>query len=82
MIFAGCHGVLAIVWACTAIAIAVLTAMIYSIVAFHRSGDGAAKGMPGKSLQILWSLMPIGIFLGIAVPAVTKLLFTDGNCGR
>ena len=79
---ADCRGVLTIVWACAAIAVAVLTTMIYSFIAFHKSGsDGAATGMRGKSAQILWSLIPIGIFLGIAVPAVTKLLFADDHCG-
>jgi heme/copper-type cytochrome/quinol oxidase subunit 2 len=75
-----CRGVLIIVWLCAAIT--VLTTMIYSIIAFHQSdGDGAPTRMPSKSTQILWSLIPIGIFLGIAVIAVKQLLFTDDHCG-
>lgn len=80
-ISADCRGVLTMVWACVAITVAVVTTMIYSIIAFHQSdGDGAAR-MPSKSTQILWSLIPIGILLGIAVPALKALLFTDDRCG-
>jgi heme/copper-type cytochrome/quinol oxidase subunit 2 len=79
---AGCRGVVTVVWACAAITAAVLTTMIYSIIAFHRSAsNGAATRMPSISAQILWSLIPIGILLGIAVPVVKALLFTDGWCG-
>ena len=79
---ANCRGVLIIVWASAAITVAVLTTMIYSIIAFRRSdGDGAPTRIAGKSVQILWSLIPIGIFLGIGVTAVKELLFTDGHCG-
>ena len=81
VISGNCRGVLTIVWACAAITAAVVTAMIYSIIAFRQSdGDGTATRMPGKSTQILWSLIPIGILLGIAVPAVKALLFIDGPC--
>jgi len=79
---ADCRGVMIFVWACAAITVAVLTAMIYSIIAFREpGGDGAPTRMAGKSAQILWSLVPIGIFLGIAVTAVKELLFTAGHCG-
>ena len=79
---ANCRGVLIIVWACAAVTVAVLTTMIYSIIAFHRSdGDGAATDMSSKSAQVLWSLIPIGIFLGIAVPAVKQLLIANHHCG-
>jgi cytochrome c oxidase subunit 2 len=77
-----CRGVLTVVWACAAITVAVVTTMIYSIIAFRKSdGDGTATHMPSKPTQILWSLIPIGILLGIAVPAVKALLFIDGPCG-
>ena len=79
---ANCRGVLIIVWACAAVTVAVLTTMIYSIIAFHRSdGDGAATDISSKSAQVLWSLIPIGIFLGIAVPAVKQLLIINHHCG-
>jgi heme/copper-type cytochrome/quinol oxidase subunit 2 len=75
-----CRGVLVVLWACAAITFAVLATMIYSTIAFRRlDSDGAAARMSGKS-QILWSLIPIGIFLGIAVTAVKELLFTGGRC--
>jgi heme/copper-type cytochrome/quinol oxidase subunit 2 len=75
-----CRGVLIIVWLCAAIT--VLATMIYSIIAFHQSnGAGAPTRMPSKSTQILWSLIPIGIFLGVAVTAVRQLLFTNDHCG-
>jgi heme/copper-type cytochrome/quinol oxidase subunit 2 len=77
-----CRGVLTVVWACAAITVAVLTTMIYSIIAFHKSASGgAATRMPSISAQILWSLIPIGILLGVAVPVVKALLFSDGRCG-
>ena len=77
-----CQGVLTVLWACAAVTVAVCTAMIYSAIAFHKSDrDGVATRMRSRSAEILWSLIPIGIFLGIAVPAVAKLVFTDGHCG-
>jgi heme/copper-type cytochrome/quinol oxidase subunit 2 len=76
-----CRGVLTIVWACAAITVAVVTTMIYSIIAFRKSDSDGTARMPGKPTQILWSLIPIGILLGIAVPAVKALLFIDGPCG-
>jgi heme/copper-type cytochrome/quinol oxidase subunit 2 len=79
---ANCRGVLIIVWACAAVTVAVLTTMIYSIIAFHGSdSDGAGTGTSSRSAQVLWSLIPIGIFLGIAVPAVKQLLITNHHCG-
>jgi heme/copper-type cytochrome/quinol oxidase subunit 2 len=79
---ANCRGVLIIVWACAAITVAVLTTMIYSIIAFSQpDGVGASTRIPGKSTQILWALIPIGIFLGVAVTVVKELLFADGRCG-
>jgi heme/copper-type cytochrome/quinol oxidase subunit 2 len=79
---AGCRGAVTVIWACAAITVAVLTTMIYSIIAFHKSAsDGAATRMPSISAQILWSLIPIGILLGIAVPVLKALLFTDGGWG-
>jgi heme/copper-type cytochrome/quinol oxidase subunit 2 len=79
---ANCRGVLIIVWACAAVTVAVLTTMIYSTIAFHKSdSDGAATGKSDNSAQLLWSLIPIGIFLGIAVPAVKQLLLGDHHCG-
>ncbi len=78
-----CRAVLIVIWGCAAITVAVCAAMIYSAIAFRQSdGDGIATRMRSRFTEILWSLIPIGIFLGIAVPAVAKLLFTDGHCCR
>jgi heme/copper-type cytochrome/quinol oxidase subunit 2 len=76
-----CRSVPAIVWACAVITGVVFAAMIYSIVAVHKPNCDGAATRAGKSTQILWSLIPMGIFLGIAVPAVKALLFADGYCG-
>ena len=79
---ASCRGLLIIVWVCAAITVAVLTTMIYSIIACRKAdSEDAATDMSSKSAQVLWSLIPIGIFLGIAVPVVKELLFTDHRCG-
>jgi heme/copper-type cytochrome/quinol oxidase subunit 2 len=72
--------VLLVVWLCAAITVP--TTMIYSIMVFRQpDGDGAPTRMPSKLTQILWSLIPIGIFLGIAATAVKALFFTDDHCG-
>jgi heme/copper-type cytochrome/quinol oxidase subunit 2 len=76
-----CRGVLTVVWAWTAITGAVLMAMIYSVIAFQGSAGDSAATPARKSIQILWSLIPIAIFLGIAVPTVKALLLADGHCG-
>jgi heme/copper-type cytochrome/quinol oxidase subunit 2 len=76
---ANCRCVLLIVWLCAAIAVP--TAMVYSLIVHQPDGDGAPARMPSKFTQILWSLVPIGIFLGIAATAVEALFFTDDHCG-
>lgn len=77
----GCRGAMPVVWACAAITIAVCTAMVYSVISFRKSEGGATAHIPSRSAEILWSLIPIGIFLGIAVPAVRALLFIGDHCG-
>ncbi len=53
-------------WVCTAIAIIVFGAMIYSVVAFRSSGTHA----PNKALELVWALVPIVIVVAAASPAM------------
>jgi len=77
-----CQGAVTVVWACAVIAVAVLATMVYSLIAFYRSAAAGARPATGISAQLVWSLIPIGIFLGIAVPAIKALLFTGDHCSR
>ncbi|MDP9011398.1 MAG: hypothetical protein M3O41_01845 [Pseudomonadota bacterium] len=77
-----CQGAVTVVWACAAIAAAVLATMVYSLIAFYRSAAAGARRATGISAQLVWSLIPIGIFLGIAVPVIKALLFTGDHCSR
>jgi cytochrome c oxidase subunit II len=59
---------------CAAVAIAVLAAMIWSTV-HHRKSRAAGPGRaPGAKAEIAWTVLPIAIFVAMAVPAADGLL--------
>ena len=68
-------GALIVVCLCAAIAVAVFSAMIASIVTFGRSlRDYPPASVSGKATEILWALIPIAIVLAAATPALRTIV--------
>jgi cytochrome c oxidase subunit II len=64
-----------IFWICVIIGIGVFGVMIYSIIAFrHSKGAVAASFDHSTKVEIIWTIIPIGILVGMAVPAADKLI--------
>jgi len=60
---------------CVVIGIVVFGVMIYSIVSFrHSKGAVAANFDHSTKLEIVWTIIPIAILVGMAVPAADKLI--------
>ncbi len=70
------HGLhMLIFWICVIIAVAVFTAMIYSIVRFRRSkGAVAANFDHSTRAEIVWTIIPVAILVGMAIPAAATLV--------
>lgn len=71
------HGLhMLIFWVCVAIAVAVFSVMIYSIVRFRHS----AGAVPDKTLthstnvEVVWTLIPALILISMAIPAARTLV--------
>ncbi len=64
-----------IFWVCVGIAVLVFGAMIYSMI-FHRKSRGAVASNFHEStaVELLWTLVPLGILIAIAVPATRVLI--------
>jgi cytochrome c oxidase subunit II len=64
-----------IFWICVLIAAAVFGMMIYSIVKFRRSqGAVAANFDHSTRAEILWTIIPVMILVGMAIPAAATLV--------
>jgi cytochrome c oxidase subunit II len=64
-----------IFWVCVIIAALVFGAMIYSLVKFRRSqGAVAATWDHSTKTEIIWTIIPIAILIGMAVPAAETLI--------
>lgn len=70
------HGLhMLIFWICVLIAIAVFGMMIYSIVKFrHSKGAIAANFDHSTKAEVVWTIIPILILVGMAVPAAETLI--------
>lgn len=70
------HGLhMLIFWICVLIAIAVFGMMIYSIVKFrHSKGAVPANFDHSTKAEIVWTIIPIAILVGMAVPAAETLI--------
>ncbi len=64
-----------IFWICVAIGVVVFGAMLISIV-LHRKSRGVTPATFHEStkLEIVWTLIPLGILIGMAVPATNVLV--------
>jgi len=67
-----------VLWICVVIGILVFSAMFVSIV-LHRKSKGykAAKFTHSTKAEILWSIIPVLILVGIAVPATRALIVME-----
>ena len=64
-----------IFWICVVIALVVFGMMIYSIVKFrHSQGAVAANFDHSTKAEIVWTIIPIAILIGMAVPAAETLI--------
>ena len=64
-----------IFWICVIIAVAVFGMMIYSIVKFrHSQGAVAAKFDHSTKAEIVWTIIPVAILVGMAIPAAETLI--------
>jgi len=70
------HGLhMLIFWICVLIAVAVFGMMIYSLVKFrHSQGAVAAKFDHSTKAEIVWTIIPIAILVGMAIPAAETLI--------
>ncbi len=62
-------------WICVAIGVLVFGAMAYSII-YHRKSKGAqaANFHESTKVEIIWTIVPLLILIGIAIPATGTLL--------
>ena len=64
-----------ILWVCVIIAVVVFGAMIYSIVKFrHSQGAVPASFDHSTRAEVIWTIIPIAILVGMAVPAAETLI--------
>lgn len=70
------HGLhMLIFWICVLIAVAVFGMMIYSIVTFrHSKGAVPAKFDHSTKAEIIWTIIPVMILVGMAIPAAETLI--------
>ena len=71
-----------ILWICVAIAAAVFGVMIYSIATFRKSkGAVAATFDHSTKAEIAWTVIPVLILVGMAVPAAKTLVKIEDTRG-
>lgn len=77
------HGLhMLIFWICVLIAAAVFGMMIYSIVRFrHAQGAVAANFDHSTQAEIVWTVIPIAILVGMAIPAAQTLIKIEDTRG-
>jgi cytochrome c oxidase subunit 2 len=71
-----------ILWICVAIAVAVFGVMIYSIATFRKSkGAVPATFDHSTKAEIIWTVIPVLILVGMAIPAARTLVKIDDSRG-
>jgi cytochrome c oxidase subunit 2 len=71
-----------ILWICVVIAVAVFSVMIYSIATFRKSkGAVAATFDHNTQAEVLWTLIPALILVGMAIPAARTLVKIENMSG-
>jgi len=71
-----------ILWICVAIAVAVFGVMIYSIATFRKSkGAVPATFDHNTKAEVIWTVIPVLILVGMAIPAAKTLVKIDDMRG-
>jgi cytochrome c oxidase subunit 2 len=71
-----------VLWICVVIGIGVFTVMFTSIVLHRKSrGREAAKFSHSTKAEIIWTIIPVLILVGLAVPATTALVRMEDSSG-
>ena len=71
-----------ILWICVVIAVAVFGVMIYSIATFRKSkGAVPATFDHNTKAEIIWTVIPVLILVGMAIPAARTLVKIDDTRG-
>lgn len=64
-----------VLWVCVIIAVVVFAVMIYSIVKFrHSQGAVAAKFDHSTKAEVIWTIIPVAILVGMSIPAAETLI--------
>jgi cytochrome c oxidase subunit II len=65
-----------ILWVCVALAVVVFGVMIYSLITFRKSQGAVADTtlVHSTKVEIVWTIIPIMILVGIAVPIAKTLI--------
>jgi cytochrome c oxidase subunit 2 len=71
-----------VLWICVAIAVVVFGVMIYSIATFRKSkGAVAATFDHNTTAEVVWTVIPVLILVGMAIPAARTLVEIDDSSG-
>jgi cytochrome c oxidase subunit 2 len=70
-------------WICTIIAIFTFGAMIYAMFRFRKSKGAVADGkmLHNARLEAAWTIVPVLILIGMAIPSVEKLIKIEDTSG-
>ncbi|HXV40970.1 MAG TPA: cytochrome c oxidase subunit II [Steroidobacteraceae bacterium] len=70
-------------WICTVIAVFTFGAMIYAMVRFRKSRGAIADGkmLHNARLEAAWTIVPVLILVGMAIPSVEKLIKIEDTSG-
>ena len=67
-----------IFWICVIIGVVVFGAIVYSVIKFRKSkGAQAAQFHHSTTVEIIWTVIPLLILVGMAVPATKTLIAMD-----
>lgn len=67
-----------VLYLCVAIGVVVFGAILYSVIAFRKSaGAKAAQWHESTKVEILWTIIPFLILIGMAVPATHALIMME-----
>jgi cytochrome c oxidase subunit 2 len=72
-----------ILWICVVIAVFTFGAMIYAMVKFRKSKGAVADTsmLHSTKLEIAWTIVPVFILVGMAIPSVEKLIKIEDTTG-
>jgi cytochrome c oxidase subunit 2 len=70
-------------WICTIIAVVTFGAMIYAMVRFRKSRGAVVdqKLLHNARLEAAWTIVPVLILVGMAIPSVEKLIKIEDTSG-